>query len=270
MTRKPIVAGSFYPSDSEELSTLLDNFFRNTREKLKGKNIKALIVPHAGYVYSGQTAAWGYKQISTPIKSGSKVNPDQIGVKKTPHFILIGPSHNYYFQNIVSNNFVCWDTPLGRVQHIVPDNRKFSIYNEAFVPEHCLEVQLPFIQHIIKDFSITCLLTGTRINYEKIANDLIKHYSSSMCIISSDLSHYLPQRQAQDTDKKTIDAITCGDIQYFQTHENVACGAGGISIILEIAKKLNWKSERVYYDTSATSSGDTSGVVGYVSIAFYK
>lgn len=260
--RKLVVSGSFYPSDPEELSTLLDNYFCKTKQKLEGKNIKALIVPHAGYIYSGQTAAWGYKQLA--------IDNFQLIGKTKPHFVLIGPSHNFYFEHVVSNNFDYWETPIGNVQHSVLDNRDIPIYNEAFIPEHCLEVQLPFLQHLVNNFFISCFLTGTAVNYKNTAEILINTYSSSIFIISSDLSHYLPQHQAQDIDNKTIDAIESRNIHYFQSNENVACGSGGISILLELAQIKKWKSTCVFYDTSATSSGDTSGVVGYAAVAFYE
>ncbi len=259
--RKPSVAGSFYPDIPDELNGMLETLFTKTGNKTKGRKVKALIVPHAGYIYSGQTAAWGYKQL--------QVNNIYETKKVRPHFVLIGPSHNYYFNNIVSNSFAYWETPLGKITHSMTDTQMFPANNEAFIPEHCLEVQIPFLQYTVKDFSISCLLTGTNVNKTIIAEQLAHYYSSSVFIISTDLSHYLPESEALVIDKKTINAILSGDGEYFQTCDNAACGGNGICILMEIAEKNQWKPVLLYYDTSATASGDTERAVGYAAIVYF-
>src|SRR3990167_6244621 len=167
--RKPLFAGSFYPENREELKNQIINFL-NHAKKIDIKP-KALIVPHAGYIYSGQTAAYGYKLLDNQKK-----------------ILLLGPSHN------VSNGFLsdtsdCWETPLGKTKLYHPDVRS-ELSTKAHKMEHSLEVQLPFLQTVLKDFEICPLLiANTDLNFvskevESISNDII--------IVSSDLSHYHP------------------------------------------------------------------------------
>jgi hypothetical protein len=142
--------------------------------------------------------------------------------------------------------------------------------NGAFIPEHSVEVQLPFLQYLFKNFSVSCFLTGQEIDYGKTAESLIKNYPSSIYIISSDLSHYLPQEEAEGKDKKTIDAILSGDVNYILNEDNAACGSAGISALMTLAKTNKWKSRLIRYDTSAAASGDYGRVVGYAAVAFYE
>lgn len=253
--RSPTVAGSFYPDNPKELTSLLKNYFSQTK-KIINKEIKALIVPHAGYIYSGQTAAWGYKQLAN----------DQ----ENKHFVLIGPSHFANFNGLINCSYNFWGTPLGQIKHVPAFDKNIDIYNLPFDHEHCLEVQLPFLQYLYQNFSITTFLTGFDVNNEESADFLFKDYPQSIFIISSDLSHYLPDRQARNIDKKTIEAILKFDNSYLLSGDNLACGAMGILILMGMAKKEKWQSKLLYYDTSATFSGDKNTVVGYSSIVFYK
>lgn len=256
--RQPAVDGSFYPDSKEGLLSNLNEYFKKAKSIIEDKKIKALIVPHAGYLYSGQTAAWGYKQLPTNI--------DNL------HFVLIGPSHHYLFTGIASSAANLWQTPLGSIKHISikKETDQIFINENPHIPEHSLEVQLPFLQHIYANFSISCFLTGDLSNYDKISNYFLENYSSSIFIISSDLSHYLPEPLAQTKDKRTLKAILEGETDYFLSEENTACGQGAILILMSMAKKENWESRLIYYDTSATASGDEGAVVGYAAIGFYK
>ncbi len=257
--RLPTVSGTFYTDDKKELIKQLGKFFCYTKRIITDKKIKALIVPHAGYKYCGLTASWGYKQLPQNID--------------TNHFVLIGPSHHYHFEGLAASECKAWQTPLGLVQHISPTpitNKGISIDNQSHSTEHSLEVQLPFLQYLYKDFSITSFLTGNTFNFENAADYFINNYSNSIHIISSDLSHYLPCDTARETDKKTINAILRSDSNLLMSEDNIACGIIGINILITIAKKKKWKSKLVYYDTSATASKDTSAVVGYTAICFYE
>lgn len=253
--RRPVVADSFYPDNPWKLKSLLENYFSNTKRVINEK-IKALIIPHAGYIYSGQTAAWGYNQLP---KTGKK------------HFVLIGPSHFYPFSGLKSAKSNLWETPLGKVKQIPVEKEDMQIFLDEtpHLPEHSLEVQLPFLQYLFEDFSISCFLTGDQIESEKVAQYFLNNFSSSVFIISSDLSHFLPEQQAKIKDQKTIEKVLKLDKNYFLEEENVACGEKGILILTAMAKKKNWKGRLLYYDTSATTSGDKSSVVGYSSIGFY-
>jgi len=258
--RKPFFSGSFYPAEKKELSSILEDFFGKTKEIKNLKKIKALIVPHAGYVYSGQTAAWGYRQLS--------VN------EKNYHYILVGPSHQSYFAGLVNSPDSLWETPLGEVncRQIKKPDKEITINEKPHLNEHCLEVQLPFLQYINsnnKQLNISSFLTGSQVDAKKSTDYFLENYPDSFYIFSSDLSHYLPKGEARSKDKKTIEAVLKGDNRYFETEENTACGMTGILILLEMAKRQKWQGILLNYDTSATFSGDTSGVVGYAAIGFY-
>lgn len=253
--RPPAVAGTFYPGDKKGLSETIEQFFSNTKRS-SDKKIRALIIPHAGYIYSGQTAAWGYRQL---------------GEKEKNHFVLIGPSHSYYFPGLAASATKYWETPLGRIKQVSrPDDKKNILSNDSsHLHEHCLEVQLPFLQYLYHDFSISAFLTGAEIDYNSASNFFLANYPQSTFIISSDLSHYLSEKEAREKDKKTIGALLKIDLDYFKKEENTACGKEGILIGLTMAKRMGWRGKLIYYDTSATASKDTGAVVGYAAIGFY-
>lgn len=255
--RSPAVAGMFYPQDKEELQQTLKRFFERVGALPRHKTLKALIVPHAGYVFSGQTAAWGYCQV--PRERGQ-------------HFVLIGPSHHFSFTGLAASEKTYWETPLGEIKHIkprglIPDVR---IDDRPHLVEHSLEVQVPFLAYRCPSPTISSFLTGLAVNEGRVALYLEREYPSSVFIVSSDLSHYLPQEGAQKRDRATIDAILGLNQRYFLGNNNVACGAVGIRILLSLAQKENWRGKLLFYDTSATASGDARAVVGYASIGFYK
>ena len=254
--RNPPVLGSSYPEDKETLKSLLKKFFSKAKESSVKKKIKALIVPHAGYMFSGQTAAYGYSYLPKTEKQ---------------HFVLIGPTHSYYFDGLASSSCLFWQTPLGKVKQIPIESisNKILTNDQYHHQEHCLEVQLPLLQYLFHDFSVTCLLTGQKIDFKKTTSFLLKSFPNSIFIFSSDLSHYLPQKLAQIKDYKTIDKILDLDEEYFLSEENVACGSVGIVLLVTMAKKAKLQGKLLYYDTSATTSGDKSSVVGYTAMGFF-
>lgn len=204
--------------------------------------LRALIVPHAGYFYSGQTAAWGYAQWPKNL-----VNP---------HFILLGPSHQYPLFTLTGSSYNFWQTPLG----LVPQKPLGAINDAAHKFEHCLEVQLPFLQYLYKKFSVTCLLTGENtVSFRRMPESIL--------IVSSDLSHYLSQEEANGLDRETINKIINKEKNF---SEHAACGITGIKMLLKLVRKNNWEGKLIYYDTSATVSGDRGRVVGYAAIGFYE
>jgi len=254
-TRQPAVAGSFYPADPRELTSQLDSFFQKTKKIVLYQQIKALIVPHAGYLYSGQTAAWGYRQLPQNLKN--------------PHFVLIGPSHYFPLHGVTSSAASAWKTPLGTVPHIPASVKKTVFLNEdVHLPEHSLEVQLPFLQHLFPHFSLTCLLTGEQHDSQKLADYFLTQYPSARFIVSSDLSHYLSRQEAERQDQRTIEAILACDNYFIEHQEDCACGRWGIATICAMARAENWERRLIFSDTSATASGDTQRVVGYAAIAF--
>ena len=242
--RKPSFAGSFYPENKKELKNQIINFL-NQAKKVDIKP-KALIVPHAGYIYSGQTAAYGYKLLDNQKK-----------------ILLLGPSHNIS-HGFLSDTSDCWETPLGKTLLYHPDI-KSELSTKAHKMEHSLEVQLPFLQTVLKDFEICPLLiANTDLNFvskeiESISNDII--------IVSSDLSHYHPLIEAKVQDEHTINYILKKDVVDLQ-EKGEACGVNPISVLLKIAKRKNWKPVLLNYSTSYNASKDKESVVGYATIGF--
>lgn len=255
--RRSAVAGSFYNNNDIALKKELFGYLRNT--KIINDQIKprALIVPHAGYMYSGQTAMWGYKQLQQKIKN--------------QHFVIIGPSHNFSFEGLACSTADFWDSPLGRIRHIPMHDEFEPIFkNENFhIPEHSVEVQIPFLQFLYKDFTMTCFLTGSEFDYKKCAMVISKAYPTSFYIFSSDLSHYLPKKNATAKDKKTIEAILEGEEDYFLSDDNTACGKWGILILLEMVKMNNWQGSLISYENSGSVSNEKDSVVGYAAIEFH-
>ena len=256
--RPPAFAGSFYPEDPEELQKEISKYLKQASTKKTSGTTKALIVPHAGYEYSGPVAACGYKLLQK---------------SKFEEVILIGPSHRMRFQNCGLNNFQSWKTPLGfvhlsKVNDQLATEASFSLLNETHTFEHSIEVQLPFLQSILKDFKILPIATGNIVNHRQIALTLKKYIKqNTLLIVSSDLSHYLPYKEANDVDNETIDQILNLDSTI---DPNQACGAEGINILIELAKLLKWKVKLIDYRNSGDTEGSKKEVVGYSAIEFYK
>jgi len=256
--RKPFVAGLFYPYDKEILRSQIAHFLSGVKLFDTKHYPKLIIVPHAGYDYSGHTAAWGYKQLDN-ICDYSR------------HFVVIGPSHQKIFDGVAGSSNNYWRTPLGEYSHHPPHALSdIHIDDDAHRKEHSIEVQIPFLQTIAPSGSMTCLVTGDNAHTKHIASALNEVYADSVYIISSDLSHYLHLDQAHAQDKKTIDAIMRFDKTYLVNTQNCACGVTGILIGLALARLNNWRPILLSYDTSASAYGDTTKVVGYASFGFYE
>ena len=255
--RKPAVAGMFYPKDKDELKRSIHGLLDQGKEvKFKGE-LKALIVPHAGYAYSGIVAGAGFKLLA--------------GQQASRHYskvILLGPSHQAYFSGaaIAAEDF---ETPLGTVKigNISSWLKEELIVEmpEAHRKEHCLEVELPFLQETFSKFELYALVLG-EVDEEKLA-ETIKRFidNNTLIVVSSDLSHYLPYETAVKKDKETINKILHFDFSHFE-----ACGERPIKVLMYLAKSLNWKPFLIDYKNSGDTAGDKSRVVGYTAIGYCK
>ncbi|RUM58681.1 MAG: AmmeMemoRadiSam system protein B [Persephonella sp.] len=261
--RKPAVSNLFYPSDKEGLIYMLKNYL----DKSPLYNIKpeALVSPHAGYIYSGEVAAVGYKQL--------------LNLDKSKHYdvLLIGPSHYVPFNGVSFGYYDYWETPLGnvkvntnRIEDFVNKNKNLPITFNLIphIKEHSLEVQVPFLQMVLEDFSIIPVVYGD-VDYRLIEHiiDYFKN-NNTIVVISTDLSHYYPDEIAKSIDSYCNLAVKNLDINYLDKCE--ACGMLGLKAIIDYAKKVGWKSVILDYKTSGDTAGDKSAVVGYGSYAFYK
>ncbi len=263
IVRQPSVADQFYPGNPKNLKMIVDSFLSNAEDKKLG-DVKALIVPHAGYVYSGQVAANGFKQLDSKKDKIKKV-------------FIIGSSHarTAWYTGVEVTNYTQYLTPLGKVKVSqisteLAAKTHFS-YNPPAEDSHIIEVELPFLQRILgDDFEVIPLTVGGV--DEGIINDVAKDISnylddSSIVVVSSDLSHYHPYDDAVKLDTACINQI---EAQSFSgTIGCEACGRDPILILLRIAEMRGWKAKIIDYKNSGDTSGDKSSVVGYSAIVFY-
>ena len=268
--RDPAVAGYFYPSNKKELERMLASFFEKARKKVREReNVIGIIVPHAGYIYSGLTAAYAYSSLPKNLK-------------KT--FVIIGPNHTGYGSEISVYPSGKWKTPLGEVEvdsEFVKEllkSCKFAEEDEAaHIYEHSIEVQLPFLQFLYgNEFKIVpiCLMDQSLEIAECLANALIKIDKDFLLVASSDLNHYESYDVTQRKDMELINAITSLDLKkFYRTLKNLnvsACGYGAIATLMSLTKKLNGKIELLWHSTSAEVSKDYSSVVGYSALIAFR
>jgi AmmeMemoRadiSam system protein B len=285
--RAPAVAGMFYPDNAGELRALIDQSFRNQRfgpgmtmtstapSTNKQHKIYGIVSPHAGYIYSGAVAANGFYKISSAAASFDNV-------------IMVGPNHYGIGSWVAAMKDGTWETPLGDVQvnsrmaeEIEKRSATLDFDDYAHSRDHCLEVQLPFLQYIKQDFKIVPIVLvaqnrdiafdlGNAISQTIIEMDTL---DSSVLLASSDFTHYEPNSEAHRKDEELIKAILALDINRFYTileRLNIsACGYGAIATMMVAAKNLGaTRGELLKYATSGDVTGDISSVVGYSSIVF--
>ncbi len=255
MKRKSFVAGYFYPGNKKALEKLVKNLLKTQKRKIKEK-VRALIVPHAAYEYSGQVAAMSYKQIEG--QSYEKV-------------IIMATNHSYTFLEGVSVGlYDCYETPLGCID-VHEDAKKLRFnFMEDVHTTHVIEVQLPFLQVMLKNFKIIPLIFGkVDWNYLKnVANRLLEIIDEkTLLIASSDLSHYYDYNTAKKLDEETIKSIIELNLNDLATKE--ACSLEALIVLLMVAKKLKWKPKFLGYMNSGDVSENKYSVVGYASIVFY-
>ena len=262
--RQPAVAGAFYPSEKEELEKMIKEFLESAEEAHIEGTLRALVEPHAGYIYSGPVAAYGYKLLAS-------------GRNKIGKVIILGPSHYAAFFGACEAGFDFWETPLGRVKAgSVLEKMKgrgrelIGVLPQAHGPEHCLEVQLPFLQTVMKnDFIAYPLLCG-ELNPAELANALADQIDDKTLIIaSSDLSHYLPYETARGRDRIANETVPALDIKRFEQSGD-ACGKIPILVLMHMAKKKGWKGKLLDYRNSGDTAGPKNQVVGYGCYAFYS
>lgn len=252
-TRKAVVAGYFYPSEPKQLKETINNFLNKATEIEISGDLKGLIVPHAGYIYSGSVAAVGYKL----LKNFNK--------KKV---ILIGPSHFLPFIGASVSTADFWETPIGKVKVQKIKTDFFIDLPQAHLKEHSLEVQLPFLQLVLKDFNIIPIVLG-EVDPKDIADALIPLLDKDTVIIaSSDLSHYHPYNIAKKLDELANKFIPKLDIKNVEMKVE-ACGKTAILTLMNMAKKMKWVGKKLYYCNSGDVTGDKGQVVGYGCYAFY-
>jgi len=259
MIREMSVAGSFYPAQADEIERYFEHFNKVYDAKSTLPNIKsrAVIVPHAGYIYSGYTANIAYKILQNTDVS---------------NFVVIGPSHRVGFRGISLCEDQSYETPFGEIQSdqdmVNELKQMFNLKTLIRHAEHSTEVQFPFIKHYLPHAKIVELIYGD-IEPKTLSEiiDFILDKEDYGVIISTDLSHFYNLSDANKLDNICLNAIVSLDTDMLEDGCE-ACGKIGIKAMLMSAKKLDLKPYLLDYRTSADVSDDTSRVVGYMSGCF--
>ncbi|NMB47839.1 AmmeMemoRadiSam system protein B [Candidatus Kuenenbacteria bacterium] len=279
ITRQPAFAGQFYPADPNELSVMIDDFLANATTTATIGQPQILIVPHAGYIFSGATAAHAFQTVAA---------------KSYDTVIILGSSHNYPVSGLALCGGDAVATPLGESpvakkinESLAAANQNIFINNDLHLPEHSLEVQIPFLQKTLKPgWQIVLGLVNSDNNkiLASLADSLNKMMleQNILLIISSDLSHYPNYNDALYSDTKIIDSILTKNADNFdQTFASLlaenrpgldtcACGSSAIKIGLIIADELNLAGTKLHYSNSGDTPnyGDKNRVVGYGAVVF--
>lgn len=259
-TRPTAVAGLFYPALASVLAERVDNDLAQASPPSEMHIPKALIVPHAGYIYSGPIAASAYQYLS-PLSHIIK------------RVIIIGPSHRLGFHGVALSSADYFETPLGAIpidkaaQAKLVDITGVQILDLAHAAEHSLEVQLPFLQQVLDDFSIVPIVAGDA-SPELVAKVIATLWGGpeTLFIISSDLSHYHDYQTAQQLDKNTSQNIV--DLNFSEVHPDNACGCVGIQGLLKFVHQHPLKPYLIDLRNSGDTAGSKDSVVGYGAYLF--
>jgi len=265
--RKAAVSGQFYPDDKPYLQEMIAHFLDDAISRSVSKNKpplitlnaalkpKAIIVPHAGYIYSGMVAATAFSCL-LPFKEQIK------------RIILLGPSHRVSFSGLATSSADYFQTPLGNTRIDQEANRQIcllpqvNLNDDAHQFEHSLEVELPFLQLVLGDFSLVPLVVGDA-NDEAVSEvlEMLWGDSETLVVISSDLSHFLDYESARQRDQKTCEAIESYSLE--SIHYDDACGKNPIKGLLLSAQKHALNITRLALCNSGDTAGDKARVVGY-------
>lgn len=271
--REPAASGTFYPANPKALARDIELYLGQASPgEVKGE-IKGLIAPHAGYMYSGAVAAWAYKVLLN---------------RTYDTVIVIAPSHRSYFDGVALQEQGGYRMPLGIVNiddEFAADLLKKSTLVrsnfQAHQGEHSLEVQLPFLQVMLKDFRMVPLIMGAQdvALCEELASALVGVMRESkkrfLVVGSTDLSHYYPYSHAVELDGQVARNLNNFDVQGLvrdiAEDKCEACGAGPVITTMMISQKLGADAGKVLkYANSGDVSGDKTSVVGYISAVFYR
>ncbi|MGA3286828.1 MAG: AmmeMemoRadiSam system protein B [Bacteroidota bacterium] len=271
IVRAPAVAGMFYERSPAALRKNIDEMLNRVQlPKIEG-TVRAVVSPHAGYVYSGFTAAHAYKLLKG---------------RKYDCVIAVGPSHREYFDGISIYSGDAYETPLGKVP-INHEVRSELLHGEKNIvasvaghrSEHSLEVQLPFLQRVLEEFSIVPIIMGDQRRQlcEQLSVALARVMANKnvLLVASSDLSHFHAYDEAVLLDKRVIQAVERFNSDVFidelEKKSFEACGGGPIAVAMKTAQQLGAnRVEVLHYCNSGDITGDKSGVVGYLAAAFMQ
>jgi MEMO1 family protein len=253
--RAPAVAGMFYPGDPEELAATVAALLADA--KPTGRRPKALIVPHAGYVYSGPVAAAAFAAIAPYAKEIRRV-------------VMLGPAHREFVDGFASPDARRMASPLGEHAIDVDAIAALGIAGNAgaHAKEHCLEVMLPFLHALMPDATLIPLI-GSRATPEETARLLASLWGGpeTLILISSDLSHFHPYDRARERDASTAARILAFDTKLVGED---ACGSLAIDGLTWLARERDLRVEQLELKSSGDTAGSRDRVVGYGAFAFYE
>ena len=271
--REPAVAGTFYPNDSLELARTIAGHLElvNDLPEIDGRII-ALIVPHAGIMYSGKIAAHSFKLLED---------------REIGNVILCGPSHRYRFDGLsVFGPFVTWKTPLGEVKcnndlcdRLISYDRNIELFRQAQIQEHSLEIQLPYLQTVLDNFQIVPITMGLpraeTIDLLARALQMLDFDDRTVIVASTDWQHYRPAEIGRAMDSLGIDCLKNLDAKGLQAYLNSGqvemCGGGPVAAVIKAAVEMGADRVKILaYGDSGDESGDKSNVVGYAAAVIYK
>lgn len=253
MNRQPAVAGTFYPANPNRLHSMIEGYLQDARTDAVPP--KAIIAPHAGYIYSGPVAASVYARLE---KAKDKIT----------RVVLIGPSHRIGFRGLAVSHATAFATPLGDVDvdqaaiEQIAQLPYVEYIEQAHAYEHSLEVHLPFLQETLEDFKIVPIVAGDA-SPEQVAQvlDYLWGGEETLIVISSDLSHYHDYATAKRLDRLTSEKIE--KREYESIDSNAACGKVPVNGLLKLAREKGLTIKTIDLRNSGDTAGDKSRVVGY-------
>ncbi len=262
--KQPNVAGTFYPERATRLKALVDDILKSIDSPVK-KGVWGLIVPHAGYVYSGKIAGQAYHQATA---------------NKYSRVVILAPSHFHSFSGVATYSGRGFSSPLGDVSVDVPvlvdlvASNVVHYNDEAFTKEHSLEVQLPFVQEVIGAAPLVPLMMGAAdVSVAKsLSVELKKYLENTLIIASTDMAHYNQSSINDAKDQQTISLIEAGDVQALYksviSGESELCGLGPVMTMMFLAQELGSKIDILSHSNSGNITGDYGAVVGYLAAAY--
>lgn len=258
--RRPAVAGQFYPADPDRLRRDVEGYIAKASLSEDLEKVRAVIAPHAGYVYSGTTAGYAYRALKE--------------LSRDVHTVyLMGPAHRVPVNGVSLGSYSAFRTPLGdvpvavdRVADMVDTAPIYTRAPAAHEPEYCLEVQLPFLQVCLEDFELVPMLYG-QVEPRAVVDDLLDRLTEEdLIVVSSDLSHFHSYNEARQRDQAFLDALLDGDKMGVRQGE--ACGRAPVMTLVEISQRTGWDPHLLDYRNSGDTSGERSRVVGYGAVAY--
>lgn len=269
--RESVIAGTWYPGSPDRLKNEIRSYLDQADADLPAGDLLGLIVPHAGYMYSGGVAAHAYRLLET---------------RPFERVLIVAPSHRAHFPGASVYRLGGYRTPLGVVpldreliDALLAEDVELGYHPQAHAQEHSLEIQLPFLQVVLGSFQLTPIVMGDQ-SYEfcrRLAGAIARvcRDRKVLLVASSDLSHYHGYQQAKQLDERVAEAVAAYDPQRLSREigqgECEACGAGPMMTVLLAAERLGANKAKVlHYANSGDVTGDRSGVVGYMAAAAYR